>query len=37
MDRQKTGNKDAQIFTRTAQKSKAINIYRTKQRGGIRF
>ena len=37
MDRRQTGNNDAEIFRRTASKTKAINIYRTKTRGGGRF
>lgn len=37
MNRRQTGSDDAKIFARTAQRSKAVNIYRTKSRGGIRF
>lgn len=37
MMRQKVSNNDEKIFNRTAQKTKAINIYPTNQRGGIRF
>ena len=37
MQRTKTGNHDAQIFTRTAMKTKAVNVYRTNRRGGGYF
>lgn len=37
MYRETTSKNDENIFTRTAQKTKAINIYPTNQRGGIRF
>ena len=35
--REKVSSNDEQIFRRTAQRTKAINIYPTNQRGGIRF
>ena len=37
MSREKTNHNDAQIFSRTAQKTKAVNIYRNKARGGLNF
>ena len=37
MNRERTSSSDAQIFRRTAQKTKAVNIYRTNARGGLHF
>lgn len=35
--REKVSSHDQAIFNRTAQRTKAVNIYPTNQRGGIRF
>ena len=37
MERERVKSNDKEIFARTANRAKAVNLYRTQSRGGIRF